>query len=550
MAREDLGPIGELFEDAFGDIIQQRSEALRILPCVANASGEAVSDYTGNMGNNQHGRAQVGLYARISEDASGDAVGVQRQLEDARAMASASGWDIAGEWMDNDVSALNGAPRPGYRALMAAAELGKIQKIVVFHTSRLWRNRLERAEGIKVLAEARVSIAAVKGPELDLGSAYGRGLAGLIGEFDTLESEVKGERVRAAAEKRARAGRASGPVAYGWVREPVSGPENFRDVIDPHAADVVRHIVKQLLSGVPLHALARELNAAGEPTPSAYVEARRVKNGRDPARSRARIEEAWGPGTVKKLALRPSNVALRIHHRGRATETYFDAAWDPLITREQYEAVRAMFKPGAVIGRRGDRQYLLTGGVGYCEVCGGILRTAMKGKPGHKTRLYVCESGCVGRKITNVDELVRAVVSARLASDDLADLLSTKQPDDAPRRERMAEIRVRLDEAAESFGSGNITLQQLETISARLRPELEALEAAAPEARGVPIGLGADIAAAGTPERIAELWGGWTVPQRRALIEALGLRVIIKPAKGGPGFKPEGVGIEWKGSAV
>lgn len=83
-----------------------------------------------------------------------------------------------------------------------------------------------------------------------------------------------------------------------------------------------------------------------------------------------------------------------------------------------------------------------------------------------------------------------------------------------------------------------------------MRPELEALEAAAPEARGVPIGLGADIAAAGTPERIAELWGGWTVPQRRALIEALGLRVIIKPAKGGPGFKPEGVGIEWKGSAV
>jgi len=60
--------------------------------------------------------------------------------------------------------------------------------IIVFQTSRLWRNRRERAEGIEILRRAGVSVAAVKGPSLDLSSAYGRGMAGLLGEFDTMET--------------------------------------------------------------------------------------------------------------------------------------------------------------------------------------------------------------------------------------------------------------------------------------------------------------------------------------------------------------------------
>ena len=56
--------------------------------------------------------------------------------------------------VDNDISALNGEHRPAYEAVMAAAARGEIDVILVFQTSRFWRNRGERAEGIEVLRKA------------------------------------------------------------------------------------------------------------------------------------------------------------------------------------------------------------------------------------------------------------------------------------------------------------------------------------------------------------------------------------------------------------
>ncbi len=64
---------------------------------------------------------------------------------------------------------------------MSQARRGELDRIVVFHSSRLWRNRRERARDIDALAKMRVGIMAVKGPDLDLSTAYGRGLAGLLG---------------------------------------------------------------------------------------------------------------------------------------------------------------------------------------------------------------------------------------------------------------------------------------------------------------------------------------------------------------------------------
>src|SRR3954464_11079894 len=133
---------------------------------------------------------RAAIYARISEDDTGDEAGVKRQLVDARHLAASRGWSIVAERYDNNVSALNGARRPGYDDLLSMVAANKVDRLVVFHTSRLWRNRRERAEGIETLQRARVSVAAVRGPELDLSTAYGRGMAGLLGEFDTMESEV------------------------------------------------------------------------------------------------------------------------------------------------------------------------------------------------------------------------------------------------------------------------------------------------------------------------------------------------------------------------
>ena len=57
----------------------------------------------------------------------------------------------------------------------------------------LWRNRRERAEGIEILRKHEASVLCVKGPELDLTTAAGRLLAGLLGEVEQMPKRERRE---------------------------------------------------------------------------------------------------------------------------------------------------------------------------------------------------------------------------------------------------------------------------------------------------------------------------------------------------------------------
>ncbi|MDQ3762614.1 MAG: recombinase family protein [Actinomycetota bacterium] len=122
-------------------------------------------------------------------------------------------------FIDNSTSAASGAHRPRYADLLAAVERGDGDVIIVYHLSRLWRNRRERAEGIETLKARRVSIVSVKGPDFDLSSAYGQAMADVLGAFDTMESSVKAERMRSKIEQTALAGgqMAGGIRPYGYA---------------------------------------------------------------------------------------------------------------------------------------------------------------------------------------------------------------------------------------------------------------------------------------------------------------------------------------------
>jgi site-specific DNA recombinase len=470
-------------------------------------------------------RDKVALYARISEDDLGTEAGVRRQLEDGRQLAAARGWTVVAEFSDNDISAYNGKVRAGYRDLMAGASRREFSRIVCYHTSRLWRSRPERAEAIGALAEAGVSVVAVKGPDLDLGSAYGRGLAGLMGEFDTLESEVKGERVARAALQRARDGRANGVCPYGWVRvyerDQRGEVTSWRDEVDEDAAAVVRDIVERLLAGDSLRAIRDDLNARGVPTPQGRGE--------------------WRTSSVRKLALRPGNVADRTHHG----KVIGPAAWPPIVDRDKHDRVTALLTdPGRVRSRDGARKHLLTYGIGECGVCGAVLRAVAKRRGERVFELYVCDDkGCVGRSRERVDELVSGVVVARLAQPDALDLLGPDEQEAAAATERAEGLRARLDLAADQYADGILDGRQLERITAKLRPQLEAAEREARQARA---GAQLDVLDGLTGADAAAAWDWLEVGPRRAVLQVLGIRVSIMPTRQGPGFVPSDVHIEWK----
>ncbi len=471
------------------------------------------------------GTVRVAIYARISEDVTGDAAGVDRQLADARELAKTRGWKIIAEHSDNDISALKGKHRPGYQAVLELVRAAKIDHVIVWQTSRLLRNRKERAEAIELFGRQQVGIITVKGQDLDLSTAYGRGMAGLLGEFDTMESEVKSERVAAAAFDRARKGQPNGGLGYGWQNTASGYVEH------PEQASTVRDIVDRLLAGESLLGVTRDLNARGVAAPNS---------------------DSWGKTSVKKIALRPSNAAVRIHHRGRTTEQVFDGSWPALIPRNDWERLTALFSDPARqtngTKRPGARKHLLSWGIGECGVCGSKLRVARRGSStyGVKKLLYVCDAmtQCVGRSEASVDELVGAVVCARLARPDAYDWLLGNEDESKRAGERVASLRRRLDEAADSFTDGRITVEQLERITEALRPQIEDAEA---ERWRHARQLDTTTLKALAGPMAEQAWSRLQVVQRRAVLETLGVRVIIDRVKRrGPGFDPESVRVEWK----
>lgn len=472
---------------------------------------------------------RAAVYARISQDEHGLEKGVQRQLEDARQAAAARGWTVVGEWTDNDVSAFSGAARPGYQALMAAAEAGEFDRIMVYQSSRLWRSRVERAEAMEVLMKARVSVAAVRGPELDLASASGRMVAGILGEFDTAESAIKSERVARASLQRAQEGRANGPVAYGWRRERIHDDAgravSFRDVEDPDTAKVVREIVDRIVAGDGVRAIADDLQRRGAPTPS------------------GKPGVVWRHSTVRKLALRPANVGMRVHQG----QVIGEAAWSAIVDRDTHDRVVAILSdPRRRRSRDGARRHLLSYGIGQCGVCGGVLRVRRAKSRNCATRvdvMYYCDAnGCVGRRQDRVDDLVAAVVVERLSRPDAAAAFTPTDDKARGARDRADKMRRLLDQAADDYAEGIIDRQQLARITERLRPALDAAQAEADKAWR---GHGLDHLEPLMEGRPAAAWARLDVTRRRAVLQALGVTVKIMPTKRGPGFEPADVHIAW-----
>jgi site-specific DNA recombinase len=513
------------------DVVEQPGEVAG-LPRLADAAREEARSIAGNIresrtepsltDENPASRAlRAAIYARISEDPRRLENGVSRQLEDCEKLAVDRGWEVVARYTDNDISALKGHERPGYDEMMTAVGRNEFDRIVSYGLSRLWRNRRERAEAIDTLSKARISVALVKGSDLDLTSAAGRMYAGVLGEFDTAESEIKAERVARAAKQRAQEGRANGACAYGWMRVYQRDAQGrvlgWKDEIDGPAAEVVRGIVRDLLAGVTLRAVTARLNNEGTTAP---------------------LGRRWITSSVRKLAVRDLNVGIRRHGK----DTY-RGAWEPIVDEGDHVRVKALLAdPKRRTQRAAARTHLLTFGIGRCGVCQGELVVTRKGPKGKKTPLYVCrDKGCVGRREERVDELVVLTVCERLSKPDALAIFDTDDSEMEKARREVGQLRARLDGAADAYAAGLIDTGQLTRITKQVRPALGAAERRAQPGVGIPTVVHDLIDADDT--RIA--WDELDVSQQRIALESLQIEVIVKPARGGPGFKPESVSIEW-----
>src|SRR5581483_9655653 len=398
-------------------------------------------------------------YARISIHRSGDGLGGQRQDQDADALAARHGLTIGRRFVDNDLSATYGGPRPDYAELIAAVERGEVDCVIVYALGRLWRNRAERAAGIELFRKHGVSVLCVKGPQLDMTAAAGRMLAGLLGEFDTFETEQMSEREKRKMLQNVQHGKPpSGRRCYGY------SPDGWE--IAPDEAQDVRGMFADLLAGSSLTGIATGLNKRG----------RMNRDGLP-----------WTHNAVRNLLLNERYAALREYPpRKRSADPpgeMYPGRWPAIVSEDTWRAAKHLLEDDGRATSPGPGRRWLLSGLALCGVCndGTTVTSGSRGRPGYDTQpIYRCRrTKHLARFAPPVDDRVERHVIARLSRPDAAELLVDQDsPDLADLGAQALTLRGRIDALAAEFANDdNASPREFREASARLRERLAEVEA-------------------------------------------------------------------------
>src|SRR5918998_1222575 len=486
------------------------------------------------------------VYARMSMDTAGKELGLIRQVageDGALKLCAVRGWTVTDDhiFTDNDLSASTGIFRPGYANLMAAIERGEAAIIVTYQLSRLWRNRRERAEGMEVLKTHRVKIVTVKGPELDLSTAYGRAMAGLLGEFDTMESDVKGERMRSSILQKAHAGKQAGgghrPFGYEIHFKIVSGPgEKIRRRIDDPARDVTLHPIeakivadcaRRLLAGETVASITRDLNDRGVRTSAG---------------------NKWTRTTLRRM-LCSARISGRREYIPRDSYTTTrpligEIVWQPpdesdtptwpaIISVADSDRLRTLLsRPERRITTGGARKHLLSG-ILHCARCG----QPMVGRSSRGVLRYVCNKnpdggkGACGRMYITAaatDEHIRDLVLTALDSPEMATRLQHRDQPEPDLHTRIRADEDELEALAADHGNGEISRAEWKAARTPIVARLAAARTRLAESTRT----GALDGFVGALEEMQARWAAANVSQCRAVVAAVLDKVIVHSASG------------------
>jgi DNA invertase Pin-like site-specific DNA recombinase len=467
-----------------------------------------------------NGSKPAAIYARISADPQGRAVGVTDQAAQGRTFAADHGWDITGPgcgckdckkfripadvYCDNDTTASGKKRRPHYERLLADIGAGRVGAVITTDADRLHRHPMELEQYINICQPRDVPTHTIKKGDIDLTNSTGRMVARMLGAAARHEWERMVERQLNAKRRNRDAGmRTGGSRPFGYQLDHESSL-----VIDEREAQAVREGYRLLLAGAGCYTIAAAWNKAGYRTPLAGD-----RGGGN----------AWQQVTVRQLLNRAVNASL-IEHGG---EIVGKGRWEPIVDENTWRATRAILTSPSRRSTPGPKPRHLLTGVLICGVCGNTRFAAHPGGTAGAI-MYVCavdrpglaRKSCVARDVAKLDAYVEAIIIERLSRPDVITAFAKPGEDVAALDARRTALNARLRDWA---GQPGITPQQVAIASAPLIEELGEVEGRITAALRAPelgeFTRGADPAA---------VWGALTIERKRAIAKML-LRVRLLP---------------------
>lgn len=465
----------------------------------------------------------VAVYARISEDAEGVGLGVQRQERDCRQLCQARGWAVAGVFVDNDTSAYKRKTRPEFDRMVQLLRTGAADGVVVYNLDRLCR-RLRDLEPILEVYEdcwasrrRKLLFASIE-MDIDLATSDGRLVARMLTSVATKASEDTARRVRDWHRHKATLGELSGGGwrPFGWQKD--------RITLEPAEAALLRHAADDVLAGVPLATIARMWTAA------------HVATSRGGGRR-------WSGHTLKLILLSPRMVGWRCYRGEVAVDIEgrpVRGPQQPVLDEETWRNLRIRLASGAK--SRPAQKYLLSG-LARCGRCGTSLSGNWRANRGKHN--YTCPSpgsgsGCGGNSVVGpwLDGLVQEALVAHLANQETGPMVACVGWDGA---DEHAELAGRLEALVAAYADPRARLgpgaaQTMQRLEGRLRElEVERDRHAAGGGRRLD-----------EPRAVVRRWPTMAMEERRVYLVGLIEAVVVQRTGRGRRKTPEDVQIVWR----
>jgi site-specific DNA recombinase len=450
------------------------------------------------------------IYARQSLDRTGEGAAVDRQIEDCRRLAVARRWDVIEVISDNDMSASTGKRRPGYERLLDLMLTGQVDAVVVWAVDRLTRRLVDLEQVITVCESTGVRLATVTG-DLDLTTDTGRMLARILASVARGEVERKGARQRRANEQRASIGH------MGWTRRPFGYDRaDGRIVVVKAEAGALQDAAQLVLDGSTLACAVRMLDDRGLTTTAG---------------------KPWNVTSLRRALLSPRYAGRVTYNGADVTE----GSWPVLLDADTQQRLAEVLRDTRRRVQQGTEAKYLLSGLARCGGCGAVMFATTAVSRGARYFVYRCRGCYLTRRLDQVDEVVQAVMIARLSRPDAASLLAPSVDLDALRAE-VTDLRDRRDALAALLADGVLSAAAVAEQAGRLTRRLAEIEGRITAALG-----DSPAAALVNADDVAAAWEGLGVRSRKTAIDTL-MTVTILPAGKGQRFDPEHVRIDWRSS--
>ena len=447
------------------------------------------------------------LYPRLSheDELQGESNSISNQKRILEAYAKQNGFTNLRWYTDDGYSGAN-FQRPGFQAMLADIEAGKVGTVIVKDMSRLGRNYLQVGFYTEMLFPQKgVRFIAVND---NVDSANG----GMDNDFTPLRNLFNEWLVRDTSKKIKAVKKAKGMSGKPVTSKPVYGylmdkDENY--IVDEEAAPVVRQIYQLCLAGNGPTKIARMLTEQQIPTPGT-LEYRRTGSTR---RYHPGYECKWATNTVVHLLenreytgclvnFKTEKPSYKVKHSVEnpiEKQAIFPNHHEPIIDTETWERVQELRKQ-----RKRPNRYDEVGlfsGILFCADCGSVMYQQRYQTEKRRQDCYICGSykkrtaDCTAHFIrtdlltAGVTENLRKVTSYAAKHEARFMKLLTEQTEDGSKRrnaarkkeleaaeKRIAELSAIFKRLYEDSVTGRISDERFTELSADYEAEQKELK--------------------------------------------------------------------------